>query len=702
MDEAVRIAFEAGLPYTGLRDFRPDDRLWRLVDPARAQQARIVPLLVVGDRLKVASAAPDPDLTGIDGRYGGVDVVIAPAREIDAALATLPPPAAAPEPEPATPVTDPAEPHRIGDLLVAHGATTDDAIAGALGEQERTGGLLGDVLVARSAVSEEQLLTVLAEQLGLPVVSLRGYEPDPDALEQVPELLQRRLRCVPLAVDDEHVYVAVADPLDGEQLAALRDGAGGLEPRSFLAARGDVDDLLQSLHGERWAAMARAAILGRFPEESCEQPVRRSIVAFVLLALAAAVAGLWIAPGTTAIVLLAVSAVVIAGPALAAIPVVLLGLGRRRLPAADGAPAPPLPLTTLLLPLGHGPGSVVKAAATLAALDHPRARLEVLLLCPAHDLAGVRAARALARRPGHRLVVVPPAVPVTRSAMLAYGLLLARGELIAVLDPGSVPAPDLLRTAIEALRRSGPRVAAVQASLAPPATGGLLAAWLAGECAAWHELVAPGLARLRLPLPLASTGIVARRDALEECAGWDPGCPAEGLDLGLRLHKCGFRARPVDVAVGIGGVPDGGRWVQAHARWWIGALRAWLVQLRHPVRKVRRMGVAGTIATILMGFAGVVAPLLWIPVLGVAILGALQELGATSSLLPETVIRLAGAQVIVAGVILVVMGVVGSLRRGSATAALASLLAPLAFTLVAFGSWLGAAGAFSGLGRSRD
>jgi hypothetical protein len=703
MDEAVRIAFEAGLPYTGLRDFRPDERLWRLVDPGRARRAGVVPLLVVGDRLKVAAARPDPDLSGLDGGCAGVDVVIAPAAEIDAVLAGLPArdgddgPAAHREP-----VTDPARPHRIGDLLVAHGLTTDATIAAGLGEQARSGGLLGEVLVAREAVSEEALRAVLAAQLGLPLVDLTGYQPDPEALARVPELLQRRLRCVPLAVDGAAVYVALADPLDAAGLDTLRTGAGGLEPRCFLAARADVDELLQALHGEVWAAMAHTAVSARFPVESCGRPVRRGIVAGALALLAAATAGLAVAPATTAVVLLAASAVALAGPALLALPVALLGLARRDRPARDVSSEGPLPLTTLLLPLAGGSGAAVDAATTLAALGHPTARLEVLLLCPAHDPAGIRAARELARRPGHRVAVVPPAAGPGRAAVLSYGLLLARGDHVAVLDPGAVPAADLLEVAGHVLRAGGPRLAAVQAVQAPPAGGGLLAAWLAGECAAWHVLVAPGLARLGLPLPLATTGLVARREALEECGGWDPACAAEGVDLGLRLHKCGFRARPVASAVAISGPSSPGGWIDAHARWWDGALRAWLVQLRHPWRAIRRMGPAGAAATALLGLGGVVAPLLWTPVLAVAALGALQALGATGRLLPETVVRLAGGQVLAVSAVLVGLGVAGAVRRRSAGAAIAALLAPVAFVLVSLGAWVGAAGVVAGDGRLRD
>jgi cellulose synthase/poly-beta-1,6-N-acetylglucosamine synthase-like glycosyltransferase len=704
MDEAVRIAFEAGLPYAGLRDFRPDEGLWRAVAPDWARRERVVPLSVADGRLVLAATRPDPDLSALAGAYAGIDVVIAPAGEIDAALATLPAaapvtsaarvvvtPAPAPAaPRPRAPVTDPASPERLGDLLVAHGATTDEAVADALQEQARTGGLLGDILLARDAVAEERLRTVLAEQLGLPVVDLDGYEPDADALALVPELLQRRLRCVPLAVDDTAVYVAVADPLDPDQLAALRDGADGHEPRCFLAARDAVDDLLQALHAEGWAAQVRAGLAARFPHESCAAPTPRPLLAAVALAVLAAVAGLALAPAATAVVLVALAAATTALPAALALPVALVGLRRRTPPRAPRADAG-LPLTTLLLPLGGGPADVARADATLAALDHPRARLEVLLLCPAHDLPGLRAARELSRRKPHRVVVLPADVPASRAAMLGYGVLLARGEHVAVLDPGDVPASALLRIAGEALEAGGRRIGAAQAALAPPSGHGLVGAWMAAECAAWHELLAPGLARLGMPIPLASTGVVLRRAVLDDVGGWDPTCSAEGIDLGLRLHKFGFRTTTVDAAVGVVGTAAHPVWLRAHGRWWRGALAAWLVQLRHPWRGARRMGVGATAATTMIGVAAVVAPLAWLPMLALAALGALQGLDLVDGVLPVAVARLAGAQVLAVSAALVILGIAGALRRRSAAAARAALLAPVGFTIASLGSWLGVA-----------
>lgn len=85
---ALETALRHGLPYTGLRGFTPDPRLFHYVPLAYAVQQRIVPMVLVGDTLKLASAVPTPDLSLLTRRfpYVGVDIVIAPGPEIDQVL----------------------------------------------------------------------------------------------------------------------------------------------------------------------------------------------------------------------------------------------------------------------------------------------------------------------------------------------------------------------------------------------------------------------------------------------------------------------------------------------------------------------------------------------------------------------------------------------------------------------------------------
>jgi hypothetical protein len=89
---AMAIALEAGLGYTGLRGFQPDPKLFHYLPPALAAREVVVPVILVGDRLKVASARTDPDLSLVRSRfpYLTVDIVIAPAVEIERALARSP------------------------------------------------------------------------------------------------------------------------------------------------------------------------------------------------------------------------------------------------------------------------------------------------------------------------------------------------------------------------------------------------------------------------------------------------------------------------------------------------------------------------------------------------------------------------------------------------------------------------------------
>jgi hypothetical protein len=85
---ALDVALQHGLPYTGLRDFEPDPRLFHYVPVPFAVQHRVLPLLIVGDTLKVACAVPDPDLSVLRTRFPAlsVDIVIAPGPEIDRVL----------------------------------------------------------------------------------------------------------------------------------------------------------------------------------------------------------------------------------------------------------------------------------------------------------------------------------------------------------------------------------------------------------------------------------------------------------------------------------------------------------------------------------------------------------------------------------------------------------------------------------------
>lgn len=89
MDDALRLAVASGLPYTGLRGFRPDPRLWHYVPLGYALEHRVVPVVLTGDVLHLAATTPACDLAEL--RRGlprlSLALSLAPEPEVRATLA---------------------------------------------------------------------------------------------------------------------------------------------------------------------------------------------------------------------------------------------------------------------------------------------------------------------------------------------------------------------------------------------------------------------------------------------------------------------------------------------------------------------------------------------------------------------------------------------------------------------------------------
>ncbi|MGZ4271073.1 MAG: GspE/PulE/PilB domain-containing protein [Solirubrobacteraceae bacterium] len=106
-DEAIELAFAHGLPFAGLRNHRADPTLTAVVPDELARVARVVVLRADDERVRLAAAVPEPDLSALRDRLAGrtVEIAIAPRDELDALLGPAPEPV--PEPAPIEPVAAP-------------------------------------------------------------------------------------------------------------------------------------------------------------------------------------------------------------------------------------------------------------------------------------------------------------------------------------------------------------------------------------------------------------------------------------------------------------------------------------------------------------------------------------------------------------------------------------------------------------------
>jgi hypothetical protein len=122
-DDALALAFRAGLPFVGLRDHEPDPEVDRVVPPEAAAAAGVVALAASDDHVRFAVAHPDVNLGSLAPYLGNrrVELAIAPSAELEAIVGAAPRPPAEPPPagqETLVPVTE-DEPAAASEPLAA-------------------------------------------------------------------------------------------------------------------------------------------------------------------------------------------------------------------------------------------------------------------------------------------------------------------------------------------------------------------------------------------------------------------------------------------------------------------------------------------------------------------------------------------------------------------------------------------------------
>lgn len=101
---------------------------------------------------------------------------------------------------------------RLGQLLVERGWITGEQLLRAVQTQRVVGGRIGTCLLEMGVLSEDGLLTVLAEQLGVPSIRLDRLPAIEDQiLSLVPRAVARRCQAIPLRSSEHDVTFATLD-----------------------------------------------------------------------------------------------------------------------------------------------------------------------------------------------------------------------------------------------------------------------------------------------------------------------------------------------------------------------------------------------------------------------------------------------------------------------------------------------------------
>jgi LPXTG-site transpeptidase (sortase) family protein len=355
----------------------------------------------------------------------------------------------------------------------------------------------------------------------------------------------------------------------------------------------DADDALARLE------FSRTRLLLAAPDLSAEQLMRRRQWLVLAVVLAVGLVALVWAPLGTLVVIVAICTAVYFATVVHRVVITMLSRhpGTVLSVSDDEARAVPdheLPIYTVLVPAFREPEVIGALLTHLRALEYPADRLDVKLLLEADDTETVERAMAHPLADSVDIVLVPPGEPRTKPKALNYGLTLATGELVTIYDAEDQPEPLQLRRAAVAFGRLPPDVACMQAQLTyRNPDQNIITRWFTTEYLMWFALFLPGLAATNAPVPLGGTSNHIRRSVLEGLGGWDPYNVTEDADLGVRLHRVGWRCAVLESDTYEEANSDFVNWMKQRSRWYKGYLQTWLVHLRHPVRLWRELGPNG-------------------------------------------------------------------------------------------------------------
>lgn len=150
---------------------------------------------------------------------------------------------------------------RIGDLLVAAGAITDEQLQEALAKQKESGQKLAEALLSLGYISRDLYIATLTQQLGIEFIELKACKLDDDVLHLIPENLVQKYQVVPIGFDEMNpnvLKVATADPMN---LIAMDDIgiATNCQVEPMFAMEDDITETIGKYYGNAQAMEAAEA-----------------------------------------------------------------------------------------------------------------------------------------------------------------------------------------------------------------------------------------------------------------------------------------------------------------------------------------------------------------------------------------------------------------------------------------------------------
>ncbi|MDO6354204.1 ATPase, T2SS/T4P/T4SS family [Caloramator sp. CAR-1] len=144
---------------------------------------------------------------------------------------------------------------RLGEVLIEAGLITQEQLQKALTLQKSSGKKLGEILVEQGFISEDQIIEVLEFQLGIPHVKLDRFPIEQDAVKLISEGIAKRHTLIPIKLEKDKLYVAMADPLN---IFAIEDVQiySGKNVQPVIAKSDEIKRQIDKYYGKQEALKA--------------------------------------------------------------------------------------------------------------------------------------------------------------------------------------------------------------------------------------------------------------------------------------------------------------------------------------------------------------------------------------------------------------------------------------------------------------
>ena len=275
------------------------------------------------------------------------------------------------------------------------------------------------------------------------------------------------------------------------------------------------------------------------------------------------------------------------------------------------------PFYSILVPMFREEKLVKQILQAILNLDYSIEKLDVKFIVEEDDLKTINAFIDCKLPENFEIIKVPYSLPQTKPKACNYALRFAIGEYITIYDADDIPDTLQLKKALQAFKSSNSDLACVQARLNYYNRDyNLLTKMISIEYTNLFDLVLPALSKLNAPIPLGGTSNHFSMHILRELGGWDSYNVAEDADLGIRLHKSGYKVTMID-SITLEEAPiSAWAWIKQRSRWIKGYFQTYFIHMDYIINLYKNIGLFSFISfQFLLGissFIFIISPIMWL------------------------------------------------------------------------------------------